>query len=30
MLEVADWLDLQRGMIAASESVFQILDEDEG
>jgi hypothetical protein len=30
MLEVAEWLDVQRGMIAASESTFQILDEEEG
>ncbi len=30
MLEVADWLDSQRGMIAASESVFQMLDDEEG
>jgi hypothetical protein len=27
---VAEWLDVQRGMIAASESTFQILDEEEG
>jgi hypothetical protein len=30
MLEVAEWLDAQRGMIAASESVFQMLDDEEG
>jgi hypothetical protein len=30
MLEVAEWLDVRRGMIAASESVFQMLDEEEG
>lgn len=30
MLEVAEWLDVQRGMIAASESTFQTLDEQEG
>ncbi len=30
MLEVGEWLDMQRGMIAASESLFQILDEEEG
>jgi hypothetical protein len=30
MLEVAEWLDVQRSMIAASESTFQILDEEEG
>lgn len=30
MLEVGEWLDVQRGMIAASESVFQMLDEEEG
>jgi len=30
MLEVAQWLDEQRAVIAASESVFQMLDEEEG
>ena len=30
MLEVGEGLDVQRGMIAASESVFQMLDEEEG
>jgi hypothetical protein len=30
MLEVAEWLDTQRGMIAASESIFQMLDDEEG
>jgi hypothetical protein len=30
MLEVAEWLDVQRGMLAAAESVFQVLDEEEG
>jgi hypothetical protein len=30
MLEVAEWLDVQRGMLAAAESVFQMLDEEEG
>lgn len=30
MLEVAEWLDAQRAMIAASESVFQMLDDEEG
>ncbi len=30
MLEVASWLDERRGMIAASEELFQQLDEEEG
>jgi len=30
MLEVGEWLDARRAMIAASESVFQMLDEEEG
>ena len=30
MLEVGEWLDVQRGMIAASESIFQMLDDEEG
>jgi hypothetical protein len=30
MLEVAEWLDTQRGMIAASETLFQTLDDAEG
>lgn len=30
ILEVAEWLDLQRGMIAASEDVFEMLDAEEG
>ncbi len=30
MLEVAEWLDVQRGMMAASEGLFQMLDEEEG
>ena len=30
MLEVGEWLDMQRGMIAASESIFQMLDDEEG
>lgn len=30
MLEVAEWLDAQRAMVAASESIFQILDAEEG
>ena len=30
MLEIGEWLDVQRGMIAASESIFQMLDEEEG
>ena len=29
MLEVAEWLDVQRGMVAAAEYVFQMLDEEE-
>lgn len=30
MLEVAEWLDLQRSMLAASEGIFQMLDAEEG
>ena len=30
MLEVAEWLDARRAMVAASESVFQMLDDEEG
>ena len=30
LLEVGEWLDSQRGMIAASASIFQMLDEEEG
>ena len=30
MLVVAEWLDLQRSMLAASEGVFQMLDAEEG
>ena len=30
MLEVAEWLDAQRAMIAAAEATFQMLDEKEG
>ncbi|MDQ6913136.1 MAG: hypothetical protein M3128_09715 [Verrucomicrobiota bacterium] len=30
MLEVANWLDERRGMIATSEALFQQLDEEEG
>ncbi len=30
MLEIGEWLDVQRGMIAASESIFQMMDEEEG
>jgi hypothetical protein len=30
MLEVAEWLDTQRAMIAAAEATFQMLDEEEG
>ena len=30
MLEVGQWLDEQRGMMAASEAVFQMLDNEEG
>jgi len=30
MLEVGEWLDARRAMIAASESVFQMIDEEEG
>ena len=30
MLEVAEWLDMQRAMVAAAESTFQMLDEEEG
>ena len=30
MLEVAEWLDTQRAMIAAAETTFQMLDEEEG
>ena len=30
MLEVAEWLDAQRGMIAAAETTFQMLDDQEG
>jgi hypothetical protein len=30
MLEVAEWLDTQRAMLATSESLFQMLDEEEG
>lgn len=29
MLEVAEWLDAQRGMIAAAETTFQMLDDQE-
>lgn len=30
MLEVAEWLDTQRAMIAAAEATFQMLDQEEG
>jgi hypothetical protein len=30
MLEVAEWLDMQRAMVVAAESTFQMLDEEEG
>jgi hypothetical protein len=30
MLEVAEWLESRRAMIGASESVFQMLDKEEG
>ncbi len=30
LLEVGEWLDEQRAMIAASESLFQSLDAEEG
>lgn len=30
MLDLAEWLDVQRGAIAASEAVFQMLDDEEG
>ena len=30
MLEVAEWLDAQRAMVAASEGVFLSLDGEEG
>ena len=30
MLEVAEWLDTRRAMIAAAETTFQMLDEEEG
>ncbi len=30
MFEVAQWLDEQRAMIRASETIFQMLDEAEG
>lgn len=30
MLEVAEWLDAQRAMIASAETIFQMLDEEEG
>jgi len=30
MLEVAEWLDMQRAMVAAAESTFQMLDQVEG
>jgi hypothetical protein len=30
MLEVAEWLDTQRAMIAAAEATVQMLDEEEG
>jgi|688.fasta_scaffold570111_2 hypothetical protein len=30
MLEVAEWLDSRRAMIAGSESVCQMLDKEEG
>ncbi len=30
ILDLAEWLDVQRGAIAASEAVFQMLDDEEG
>ena len=30
MLEIADWIDTQRIAISASETIFQMLDEEEG
>lgn len=30
MLEVAEWLDAQRATIASAETIFQMLDEEEG
>ena len=30
LLEVGEWLDEQRAMIAASEGLFQLLDAEEG
>ena len=30
ILDLAEWLDVQRGDIAASEAVFQMLDDEEG
>jgi len=30
MLKVGEWLDEPRAMINASESMFQMLDEEEG
>ena len=30
MLEIAEWLDTQRAMIAAAEATLQMLDKEEG
>ena len=30
MSEVAEWLDWQRSMLAASEGIFQMLEAEEG
>jgi hypothetical protein len=30
MLEIASWLDERTAMIQASESLFQLLDDEEG
>lgn len=30
LMELGQWLDEQRGMLAASDAVFQMLDNEEG